>query len=340
MSVSYPKAGLLASALIVSLATVCLAEDAPMILLTTFTGADAPRAESVTGVEARIAAAIEASSAGSARGSLADGTHTRVGLEAGDVRALANSSGAAYVVVGKWLSAGSSQDRSDSYDAALALRSGHSGATEFRYRLDLGSSEPTDAVVEAEVTRLARAMLHDLRLIAPQNTTSAVGAGPVSVDAPQTMAFGSRTDFLKISRDEPIEIESDELEVVALESAKQFTFTNHVHVVQGEMELFAGHLTAIYPDGASQPERLDASENVRMVEGDLEVRCHEVTYLREDGLVICRGDALLVQGCDEVRGREIEFYLDEERVKVLGAASVVLRLDREDNSNCESGGTG
>jgi hypothetical protein len=35
-------------------------------------------------------------------------------------------------------------------------------------------------------------------------------------------------------------------------------------------------------------------------------------------------DATLVQGTDRVRGKEIEFYLDTERLIVRGSANVVL----------------
>ncbi|MCH7601124.1 MAG: hypothetical protein IH881_00635 [Myxococcales bacterium] len=175
---------------------------------------------------------------------------------------------------------------------------------------------------------------------AGEESPAAVAAAPETSKLPSPTTLGSRTNFLKVSRDEPIEIVSDELEVVAVGDARKFTFTNHVHVVQGDMQLFAGHLEAIYPAGASQPERLDARRNVRLLEGDLEVRCNEVTYLREDGLVICRGDALLLQGCDEVRGEQIEFYLDQERVKVLGAASVLLRFERDVESDCAARSNG
>jgi lipopolysaccharide export system protein LptA len=151
---------------------------------------------------------------------------------------------------------------------------------------------------------------------------------------------GKRTDFLTVKRDQPIEINSEELELLTEGDAKRLIFNHEVLVAQGEMLLSAGYLEAFYPDGASQPAKLIASRNVRLTDGNLEVRCFEVIYLRDDGLVICRGDALLIQGCDEVRGEEIVFYLDEERVEINGAASVVLRLDQDDPTDCEPGGTG
>lgn len=340
VSVSTTRAALIGCGLVVWLAAVCAAEASPTILMTPLSGAREPLPDSVAGLEARIAAAIETIALGRAHGILETDSATRVGFEADDIRQRATSSGAAYVVVGEWLSPASSGNGDQSLAVALTLRSGHSGATEFRYRLSFGAAAPTTAVVGVEVERLARAMLRDLQLLPGGETPASVAPVAEIVASPPATRAMSRTDFLKLSRDEPIEIVSDELEVLAVGSGRQFTFTNHVHVTHGEMQLFAGYLEALYPDGASQPERLDAYIDVRMIEGDLEVRCNEVTYLREEGLVICRGDALLLQGCDEVRGREIEFYLDEERVKVLGAASVVLRFEQEDQPNCERESTG
>lgn len=342
MSVSFSvtRTALIGCVLFVSLAAVCAAQAAPTILLTPFSDAREPLAESIEGLEARIADAIETIASGRAHGVLETDVATGAGFEADDIRDLATSSGAAYVVIGAWRSPASFKKHDQSLAVALTLRSGHSGATEYRYRLSFGASAPTASVVTAEVERLARAMLRDLRLMPGSETPAAVAAAPETSETSEptsAMPNGGRTDFLKVSRDAPIEIVADELEVSAVGNARQFTFTNHVHVTQGEMQLFAGHLEALYPDGASQPARLDAHIDVRMIEGDLEVRCNEVTYLREAGLVICRGDALLLQGCDEVRGEQIEFYLDEERVKVRGAASVVLRFEQENQLPCERG---
>ena len=52
--------------------------------------------------------------------------------------------------------------------------------------------------------------------------------------------------------------------------------------------------------------------------------------------VLCRGRAELTQGCETVRGSEIQFDLVEERVRVIGAASVVLQAGG-DGADCEGG---
>lgn len=355
MRVSASRVAWIGLGLTIGLAAVCGADETPKILVTPFHDARGATALRAPNLEARLAARLETVAGGRAQAVLDASGKSDARLEANEIRALAAAAGAAYVLVGEWLPAESSADRPRVLEAAVELRSGHSGATEHRYRLSWDSSPRAagaDSMEELEVERVARAMLRDLRLF-PEPAGPAPVSAPADVarlsnqDATQNTAQnksqkqgGKRTDFLTLSRDQPIEISSDELELLAEGDTKHLIFSDNVLVVQGEMRLLAGYLEAFYPGGASQPNRLKARHNVRMSEGDLEVHCREATYLRDEGLVICRGDALLVQGCDEVRGQEIVFYLDQERVKVKGAASVVLRLDQDDPSNCGSGGRG
>ena len=174
VSVSTTRAALIGCGLVVWLAAVCAAEASPTILMTPLSGAREPLPDSVAGLEARIAAAIETIALGRAHGILETDSATRVGFEADDIRQRATSSGAAYVVVGEWLSPASSGNGDQSLAVALTLRSGHSGATEFRYRLSFGAAAPTTAVVGVEVERLARAMLRDLQLLPGGETPAAV----------------------------------------------------------------------------------------------------------------------------------------------------------------------
>ena len=46
---------------------------------------------------------------------------------------------------------------------------------------------------------------------------------------------------------------------------------------------------------------------------------------RADSVVLCEGQAVLIQGCDEVRGEAIRFDVDQEKVRVIGGASVLLQ---------------
>ena len=129
------------------------------------------------------------------------------------------------------------------------------------------------------------------------------------------------------SSDEPIAINSEELEVLPQGGGRRLVFSRNVEVQQGDITLYADRLEAIYPEGASQPDRLFASGHVRVVQGDRRGRCEEATYERAANTIVCRGKAQVTQGCDQVRGESIEFDLGRKRVRVVGAASVVIQPD-------------
>jgi lipopolysaccharide export system protein LptA len=135
-------------------------------------------------------------------------------------------------------------------------------------------------------------------------------------------------------RDDPISINSEELEVFPHDGGRRLVFSRSVEVLQGDVTLNADRLEAVYPQGASQPERLLASGHVRVVQGDRRARCDEAIYERGSQTILCRGRAEVLHGCDRVRGEEIEFDLERERVRVTGAASVVIHSEDEDAGEC------
>jgi lipopolysaccharide export system protein LptA len=351
VSIRALKLGLLECGLTFALATVCGANQAPKILVTSFhdaqAGTDLQIAPAGQGLEAQLAAHIDSAAAGRAIAVLDADRHQEAILEANDIRQLAGDAGAAFVLVGEWRPAEGSSDRPHDFEAALELRSGHSGATEHRYRLAWDSTAGEAA--DVAMGRVAQEMLQDLEPSMEAMRMAQVDQDGAARSAPETKETkqnakprdrGKRTDFLTVTRDQPIEINAEQLELLTEGNSKHLIFSDEVLVVQGKMRLSAGELEAFYPDGASQPSRLHARKNVEVIEGNLEVHCLEVTYLRDEGLVICKGDALLVQGCDELRGEEIVFDLEEERIKISGAASVVLHLDRDDPDDCSSEETG
>ena len=101
-------------------------------------------------------------------------------------------------------------------------------------------------------------------------------------------------------------------------------------MTQADIVLHTDELTAYYPPGASQPERLVARGKVRVTQADKRARCDRATYERDTQTVICTGHAEIMQGCDRVRGTEIHFDLDRERVRVLGGPSVVIQPEGDE----------
>jgi len=332
-STSTSKATATATAVILIMlvtAAPCLASEASRVLVATFASEsdDPAGAGAGAGFESRLVERLNTTASNRASFQLTPGVAKVGKLEARDIRDLAANKGASYVVVGAWRT----ETNSSNARAKVELRSGHSGAAARRYEVDIAAD---GASLDAEVSRVALLILRDLEIAPTQITQPAISAGgPGEQNARESTPAGKRGDFLSVNRDEPVEIKSEEFELIAEGDTKYLVFTKAVRVVQGEMHLYAEKLEAIYPNGASQPDRLDASQDVRVVEGNIEVHCRQATYLRNEEIVICRGDALLMQGCDEVRGDEIEFLLGEERVKVKGAASAVLRFDLEDATSC------
>jgi len=174
---------------------------------------------------------------------------------------------------------------------------------------------------------------------AGQTQTAAV-AEPSRPDAggsqqsvpPSPQAGAEEPGFLGTGRsDEPINIRSGELEAFEEGGERRFVFRQDVEVRQGDLRLTSRHLEAFYPKGSSQPDRLEASGDVVLVQEGREARCDRATYLRDEGRVVCLGDdAVLLQDGDRVRGKEIEFDLDTERLVVRGGADVELQSDGGD----------
>jgi lipopolysaccharide export system protein LptA len=134
-----------------------------------------------------------------------------------------------------------------------------------------------------------------------------------------------------LDRRQPLEIRADEFEAAPGEGGgKRFTFRRNVEVTQADLSIRAERLDAYYGPKSKDPERLEASGNVIVVQGDREARCETATYLRESDSLVCRGAAELRDGRDRVRGQVIEFDLAAEIVTVTGGAELELHPRPED----------
>lgn len=259
---------------------------------------------------------------------------------AADVRKWADLNGVDRVVVGSAVRA-----ERGGLNVDVELRSGHSGAAEAEYRLE-PSSDPD---VPGAVSKLATLILADLADVEPEPALPAVGAPRAGVESKTGSSKASKADddggddeggvslMPGVRNDDPISINSEELEVVPLDGGRRLVFSRNVRVVQGDIHLRADRLEAIYPQGESRPERLVAEGHVAVEQGERNAKCEQATYERKLQTIVCRGKAEVVQGCDRVRGREIEFDLEQERVRVRGAASVLIRPDDE-NGDCSGKG--
>ncbi len=251
--------------------------------------------------------------------------------EAGDVRRWAERNDVDNVIVGRTRRA-----PRGGLDVSVELRSGHSGVARAEYRL----APDSDAALPGAVDHLARLILADLGDPVDAGSDAlpdvAAPAPTASAEAPATGASeqsGTQDDAAGVGlamlpgvrRDDPIQIHSDELEVLPQDGGRRLVFSRNVEVHQGNIILNADRLEAVYAQGASQPDLLLASGRVRVAQGGRRARCERARYEREAQTLVCRGQAEVLEGCDRVRGEEISFDLSNERVTVTGAASVLIQ---------------
>ena len=272
--------------------------------------------------------------------------------EAGDVRRWARSNDVDDVIVGR-----TQRGTRGGLDVSVELCSGHSGVARAEYRL----RPETDEALPGAVDRLAQVILADLGeqaetatdalpdVAAPAPTATPSSAAPTAGAAPSATSdttSDARGDDTAVGlpllpgvrHDDPIQIHSDELEVLPQDGGRRLVFTRNVDVQQGKLRLNADRLEALYPQGASQPDLLLASGRVRVAQGDRRARCEQARYERVASTIVCRGQAEVLEGCDRVRGEEISFDLDSERVVVTGAASVLIQPgDADGEGACKDG---
>jgi lipopolysaccharide export system protein LptA len=162
------------------------------------------------------------------------------------------------------------------------------------------------------VDELSGAVLERLETVAvPEPVSSAPAARPSS----------------PYSREEPIDIQADELEAITEGNRKRFLFVGNVRAEQGPIALKADRLEAFYPPGSSELEKLIATGHVVIDQKDRTVFCDRATLVRAQDRIVCTGNARIEQDCDRVSGREIIFYLATEVLKVNGAADVQINPD-------------
>jgi lipopolysaccharide transport protein LptA len=261
--------------------------------------------------------------------------------EASQIRAWASDAGLDSIIVGQIFDPEPGAVDSAAWQGLIDVRSGHSGASIHRYPIEVQAGPDLEQAVVTQLARLSVDILDELAEVAAVASLPPVEAQRAGVSGDSSSASSSEEDegspFGIFEGDEPIRIDSEELEVITEGETRRLVFNRDVKVVQGDVELNADHLQAFYPTGSSQPDRLEAEGNVRVFEGDREIRCTRATYDRVGSNVLCKGDAVLIQGCDEVRGREIQLNIDDERIRVIGAASVVFRPKEDGEVACDRG---
>ena len=257
--------------------------------------------------------------------------------------ALASRGGVAALVVGRTTSLGGKL----SIDARL--RDGRTGQPVGR-RFFVEVAKPRD--LSGAVDQLATQVLDQVRAT-PLPETEVAAAPPVRAatpapapapaaappaaepdeEPPAPRAKGSKPE------DAPITIKSDVLDVFEEGGKRRFVFAGNVRANQADMKIRSERLEAFYAANASEPERIVASGSVTLDQAGRSARCTQATFYRKTDRIVCVGDVAEVeQGCDIVRGKEIEFFTESQKLTVHGAADV--RIAPESSCGKGSGGKG
>jgi lipopolysaccharide export system protein LptA len=152
---------------------------------------------------------------------------------------------------------------------------------------------------------------------------------PAGEDAAREVPESVGDDLAVLESDAPLAIRAERLDAFEDNGHRKVHFEGNVEVIRSDVVLRAQHLEAIYPDGEPQPDRLVATGEVALTQGEREARCDRAVYHREARRVECLGRAELRDGDDRVRGEMIAFDLDAERVVVKGGTRLFFRPDEE-----------
>ncbi|MCB8839611.1 LptA/OstA family protein [Aurantimonas sp. VKM B-3413] len=168
--------------------------------------------------------------------------------------------------------------------------------------------------------------------------------GVAAAQEGQSAGLGKSFTGLQIQGDQPISIESNQLDVDDRNAVA--TFSGNVAVAQGETVLRTGKLKVHYkkpeggtdeapkagalPGGSSQIERLDASGKVYVKSADQVATADNASFDMGSQVVVMTGDVVLTQGENVAQGCRLTIKMD----------TGVARLESQDCGQSASGRSG
>jgi lipopolysaccharide export system protein LptA len=114
--------------------------------------------------------------------------------------------------------------------------------------------------------------------------------------------------------EEPIKILSDKLHTDS--SRKVATFTGNVAARQGDLTIFADRLVISYSEESGDISRAEVFGNVRIVQGERRAQADHGVYDAKNSRIELDGNPKVFQGSDTISGRNITYYLDQEKSEV------------------------
>ena len=158
--------------------------------------------------------------------------------------------------------------------------------------------------------------------------------------APAALAqsFGNSFNGLQVSNDQPIAIESDQLDVD--DAQAMATFSGNVSVAQGETLLKTAKLVVFYakpgpaaegaakpakpaagamPGGSNQIDRLEASGKVYIKSADQIATSEKADFDMKTQIAVLTGDVVLTQGENVARGTKLTIHMDSGVAQLGGS---------------------
>ena len=133
------------------------------------------------------------------------------------------------------------------------------------------------------------------------------------------VTLGVAADKHAVARNrQPIQIKSDQLQ--ADNSKKQATFIGNVMARQGDLVLYADKLVVTYAEQGGELTRVEAFDNVRIVQGTRRGQAGHGFYDTAKGTIVLDGSPKVFQDSNTISGTQIIYYLDEDRSVVSGGA--------------------
>lgn len=131
--------------------------------------------------------------------------------------------------------------------------------------------------------------------------------------------FARDTGHLK----EPVDITADQLHVDL--DSHTIEFAGSVRVRQGDLQMTAREVRAVYGDDVHDIVELAARGDVMVQKGDKLAFGQEAVYDRKEATILLTGEPYLKQGENSIRGDRILVRLEPEQMEVQGDVKAEFR---------------
>lgn len=141
------------------------------------------------------------------------------------------------------------------------------------------------------------------------NRLALIAIAALSFSSPAVPAEPAKpSDRLKVTSD-----------LMAVYPDKNYTeFTGHVEAIYQGRLLKCVRLKAYFSKEAKRLDRIEAEEDVVLIDKEIEARCERATFFKDRDLVILRGNPRLRSGENVFRGEVINVNLTTRRLTIEG----------------------